>query len=120
PGPPPVRPPRGASRGHVAAVDHGLQRLASLFRRLARHRRQALDERPELVLAEEADDGVAVVVPEPGRLEVDRDREVAHDPGELATHEDLVDVLAELLAELRRADLVEPGEERVEVAKVPD
>ena len=39
---------------------------------LAGHRRQPLDQRPELVLAEEPDDRVAVVVAEPGGLEVER------------------------------------------------
>ena len=66
--------------------------------RLAGHRRQPLDQRPELVLAEEPDDRVAVVVAEPGRLEVDLDRQVADDPRQLAAHPDLVDVLAELVA----------------------
>jgi hypothetical protein len=60
---PAVGAPTGhACRGHVAALGHRPQPVGALLGRLAGHRRQALDQRPELVLAEQPDDGVAVVV----------------------------------------------------------
>ena len=95
---PAVRPAGDAGRRHVAALGHRSQAVGPLLGGLARHRRQALDERPELVLAEQPDDGVAVVVAEARRLEVELDRQVAHDRRQVAAHADLVDVLAQLVA----------------------
>ena len=89
--------------------------------RLAGHRRQPLDQRPELVLAEQPDDRVAVVVAEPGRLEVELDRQVAHDPRQLAAHRRSASRCSrELVAQLLRRDLVEPRVQRVEVAELAD
>ena len=119
-GAPAIRPADDPGRRHVAAVDHRLEAVRPLLGRLAGHRREALDQRPELVLAEQPDDRVAVVVAEPGRLEVDLDRQVADDSRQVATHEDLVDVLAELVTQLRGRDLVEPGEQRIQRAEVAD
>ena len=109
---------RRRARSRSATTDR--RRLRPLLGDLAGHRRQPLDERPELVLAEQPDDRVAVVVAEAGGLEVERDRQVADDRRELAAHEDLVAVLAELVAQLLRRDLVEPREQRVEVAELAD
>ena len=88
--------------------------------RLAGHRREPLDQRPELVLAEQPDDRVTIVVAEARGLEVDLDRQVAHDPRQLTPHQDLVDVLLQLLAELGRGDVVEAAEELVERSEVAD
>ena len=118
---PAVGPPTGdARRGHVAALDDRPELRRAFLGALAGHRRQALDERPELVLAEQADDGVAVVVAETGRLEIEVDGQVAHDGRQVVAHPDLVDVLAQLVAELGRGHLVESGEQRVEVAELAD
>ena len=57
---------------------------------LAGHARQALDERSELVLAEEAQHLVAVVVAQAGRLQVELDRHVRADGDQLAPAEDVV------------------------------
>ncbi len=62
----------------LAAVDRA-QGLDRLLGALAAERREPLDERPELVLAEEPDDRLAVVVAQAGRLEVQLDRQVADD-----------------------------------------
>ena len=109
-----------ARRGHVAAIHDRAETRRPLLGRLARDRRQPFDERPELVLAKQADDRVAVVVAQASGLEVDRDRQVAHDRREVLAHVDLVAVFAELVAELLRRHLVEAGEERVEVAELAD
>ena len=107
-------------RGHRPARGDLAEGLDLLDRRLARDRRQPLDERPELVLAEEADDRVAVVVAEAGGLEVELDGQVADDPRQRLALVDLVAVLAQLLAELVGLDLLDPGVERVEVAELGD
>ena len=117
PSPPAVRrraPPARSRSGRRT------QALGALLGALAGHRRQALDERPELVLAEQPHDRVAVVVAEAGRLQVDLDGQVADDRREVLAHADLVHVLAQLVAELGRRDLVEAGQERIEVAELAD
>ena len=106
--------------GHVAALRHRSQPLRPLLRGLAGHRRQPLDQRPELVLAEQAHDGVAVVVAETRGLEIDLDRQVADDRRQLAAHEHLLAVLAQLVAQLLGGDIVEALEERVERAELAD
>ena len=85
----------GDLRGRERAVGRlGPEREHGLVGALPAQRREALDQRPELVLAEQPDDGLAVVVAEPGGLEVELDRQVAHDPHELAALEDPVPGLA--------------------------
>ncbi len=111
---------RDACRRHVAALGDVAQALGPLLGRFAGDRRKPLDERAELVLAEQPDHGVAVVVAEPRGLEIDLDRQVAHDRREVLAHADLVDVLAQLLAQLLGRHLVEPGEQRVQVAELAD
>ena len=88
--------------------------------RLPGHRRQSLDQRPELVLAEEPDDGLAVVVAETGRLEVELDRQVAHDRRQVLAHEHRVAVLDELVAQLVGLHLVDPLVERLERPELAD
>ena len=66
------------------------ERLDGLLRTLAAQRRKPLDEGPELVLAEQADDPLAVVLAETGRLEVELDRQVAQDRHQLPALEDPV------------------------------
>ena len=71
----PTRRPGGAGdarRRHRTVGRDAAQSRGRVAGRLAGHRRQALDERAELVLAEEPDDRLAVVVAEPRRLEVER------------------------------------------------
>ena len=103
---PSVATPRSASAASPAA--------------LAGHRRQALDQRAELVLAEEPDDGLAVVVAEARRLEVELDRQVADDRRQVLAHEHRVAVLDELLAQLVGLDLVDPLVERLERPELAD
>ena len=119
-GPPALGPAGDAGRGHVSALDDRPEPVGALLGSLALHRWQALDQRPEFVFAEETDDRVAVVVAQAGARQVELDRQVADDPRELATHADLVDVLAQLVGELGRGHLVEPAEQRLEVAELAD
>ena len=120
PGPQPSGRPATRAAGTYPLVDDGAQALGPLLGGFAGHRREALDQRPELVLAEQPDDGVAVVVAQAGGLEVQLDRQVAHDARQLATHLDLVEVLAQLVAQLLGRDLVDPGEHRVQAAELAD
>ena len=83
-GPTPSRPAAPARRRAPPAPSRSVADARAAPRprrpaRLAGHRRQALDQRPELVLAEQPDDRLAVVVAEPRRLEVELDRQVADD-----------------------------------------
>ena len=120
----PRRPqPTAAPAGHAGGGDGAIGRdpaegLGRVAGRLAGHRGQALDQRPELVLAEESDHGVAVVVGQPRRLEVESDRQVAHDRRQLTALIDLVAMLAQLVAQLLRVDLVQPLVQRVEGAEL--
>ena len=70
------------------------QQLAGRRRVLAVDAGQPLHERPELVLAEQAEDLGAVVVAEARRLEVELDGRVPVDGHELAPQQDVVAVLA--------------------------
>ena len=117
---PPFRPTGHPGCRHVAALGDGPKGLCALFGGLAGHRRQALDQRPELVLAEQSHDGVTVVISEASRLEVDGDRQVADDRREFATHVDLLAMVAQLVAQLLGRHVVEPREQRVEVAEFAD
>ena len=67
---PPAAPCRPAPPPTVPPVDDLAQRLDLVDGALAGHRRQALDQRPELVLAEEADHRLAVVVRQSRGIEV--------------------------------------------------
>ncbi len=96
---------RNARRRH--APRHRSQRLGSGDGRLARERRQSIDQRAELKLAEEPDHFRPVVVGEAGRLQVERDRQIANDSTQLAAGEDLLARLHELVAELVGPDLVD-------------
>ena len=109
-----------ARRGHAAALDDRAEAVRPLGGGLAGHRGQPFDQRPELVLAEQADDRVAVVVAKPRGLEVDLDRQVADDRRQLAAHEHLVVVVAQLVAQLLGRHVVEALEERVERAELAD
>ena len=120
PGPQPSGRPATRAAGTYPLSTTRSQALGALLGRFAGHRRETLDQGPELVLAEQPDDGVAVVVAEPRRLEVQLDRQVADDARELAAHLDLVEVLAQLVAQLLRCDLVDPGEHLVEAAELAD
>src|SRR4051794_15999761 len=76
------------------------EQVARLQLLLAGHPRQPLDERSELVLAEKAQNLVAVVVAESRRLEVQLDRDVRANGDERPPAEDVVAVLLELDAQL--------------------
>ena len=90
PSPPAVPSPRRAPPAPSRSVATPRSALGRVAGRLAGHRRQALDQRAELVLAEQPDDGLAVVVAEPRRLEVELDRQVADDRREVLAHEHLI------------------------------
>jgi hypothetical protein len=111
----------GDARGRdVPALRYRPEPLDPLLGGLALHGRQTFDQRPELVLAEEPDDGVAVVVAQPRGRQVELDRQVADNRREVAPEEDLVAVLAELVAELRRRHLVEARQELVQRPELAD
>ena len=117
----PARGPAADLRGRDrAALTNLAQGRLGGFRRLPRQRRQAVDERPELVLAEEPDHGLAVVVVEPRGIEVELHRQGPHDPHELAAGEHAILRLEQRRAQLERHDLVQPIEHRVERAELPD
>ena len=116
-GPQPVgRPATWAARIGSSRVGRP-ERLDRLLGPLAAERRQPLDERPELVLAEQPDDLLAVVVAEPGGLEVELDRQVAHDRHQLAALEDPVARLGQGQPELLGRHLVDPLEDALEAAE---
>ena len=119
----PARRPGGtghARRGHGSIRGDAAQGLGGVARGLAGHRRQPLDQGAELVLAEETDDGLAVVVAEAGGLEVEVDRQVADDRREVLAHEHGIAVLDELVAQLVRLDLVDPLVQRLERPELAD
>ena len=119
----PARRPGGtgdARRRHGSVRGDAAQRLGGVARGLAGHRRQALDQRAELVLAEEPDDGLAVVVAEARGLEVELDRQVADDRREVLAHEHGLAMLDELVAQLVRLDLVDPLVQRLERPELAD
>ncbi len=117
--PGPRRPSARYPRRRDAAL-HRAERLGRVHRRLARERRQAIDERPELELAEETDHLGPVVVGEPGRLQVERDRQVADYSGQLAAGEYLLSRLHELLAQRLLLDLVETAVHLLQRAELAD
>ena len=80
--------------------------------------RQAVDERAELVLAEEADDLRAVIVTEAGTVEVQRDGRQAVDGHQLPPEQHVLAVLLELVAQLVRPDLVEARVETLQGGEV--
>ena len=107
-------------RGDRAAGRDLAQRLDLLDRALAGHRGQPLDQGPELVFAEEANDRLAVVVGEAGGLEIERHGQLSDDRRELAAAVHRLAVLLELVAELLGLDLVDVGVEVVEVDPLRD
>ena len=120
-----ARPPAARAAAHLGGRERAIGRrrpecLDRLVGPLAGQRREALDEGPELVLAEQPDDGVAVVVAEPGGIEVERHRQVADDPHELPRLEDPVASFQERRPQPLRGDLVEVFEEPGEVAELAD
>ena len=119
-GAPALGPAGDPCRRHVAALDDRPKRLRALLGGLAGHRWQPFDQCPELVLAEQTDDRVAIVVAEARGLEIDLDRKIADDPRQLTAHPDLVDVLPELVGELGRRDLIEAIEQGIEVPEIAD
>ena len=66
-----ARPQRRRNRGAAVGLAQQIARRALV---LTGHARQPLDQRAELVLAEEPQDLLPVVVAEPRRLEVELDR----------------------------------------------
>ncbi len=121
-----ARTPAGRPAAHLGGRERAVrgrrpERLDGLVGALAGQRRKALDEGPELVLAEQPDDRVAVVVAEPGGIEVERHRQVADDPHELPRFEDPVASFARAASRsLLGRHLVEMLEEAVEVAELAD
>ena len=86
--PPPPAAARSAADGRPATCTAGIGALRSASRNsspgaallLPGHARQALDERAELVLAEQPHDLVAVVVAQSRRFKVELDGHVAREP----------------------------------------
>ena len=83
---------------------------------LTRQQRQPLDQGPELVLAEQPDDRVAVVVAQASGIEIDGHRQVADDAHELTTLQDALARLGKPAAELLGLDLVDVLEHAFERA----
>jgi len=94
--------------------------LRCVHRRLAGKWRQPVDQRSELELAEEPDYLRTVVIGEPGRFQVELDRQVANDSGEFAAGEDLLPRLDELLAQLVGLDLGQPFVDPLDRAELAD
>ena len=111
---------RDPGRRHGTAGRHAPKGLGRVTGRLASHRRQAFDQRAELVLTKEPDDRLPVVIGQARRLQVELDRQVADDRGQTATHQDLLAMLGELVAQLVRLDLIESLVQCVQAAKFAD
>ena len=80
--------------------------------------RQSVDERAELVLAEEPHDLRAVVIVQSAAAQVQGDGCQAVDGHQLAPEQHVLAMFLELFAQLVRPDLVEPREEGLERAEV--
>ena len=107
---------RGAAAEQVEAELEpalGLGLRAVVARRRDARRRQPVNERPELELAEALGDGAAVVSAGARLLEAELDREVDDDAADLARHERRLAVLGEPIAQLA-LHLVEAVVESVE------
>ena len=97
-----------------------MERLGRVDRGLARQRRQPIDQSPELEFAEEPNNLGPVVVGEPSRLQVKRNRQVADDSRQFAAHEDLLAGLDQLFAELVRLHFVEPAIDALQRPELAD
>ncbi len=116
------RTPAGRPTGDLGGPDglarvSGPERLHGLVGTFAGQRGQPLDERAELVLAEQADHALPVVVAQPSGFAVELDRDVADDRHQLAGFEDAVLGLDEGRPELLARDLVDPLEQPLEAAE---
>ena len=78
--------------------------------------RQPVRQRAELQLAEQLDDRLAVVVADVAAVEVDLDRQIAHDRRQPLAAPGLVDPGGQRVPGPRRGDLVEVGDDRLDVA----
>ena len=107
--------PAGDGRGQ-----HGLFRLGIGATAVGSLARQSVDQGTELVLAEEPYDLRAVVVAQPGALEVQDDGRQAVDRHQLAPEQHVVPVEPELVAQLVRSDLVEPREDALQRLEVDE
>ena len=98
----------------------GAQGIGRVDGQFPGQRGQPVDQAAELELTEETDHLGPVVVGEPGCLQVQRDRQVPDDPGQLAALEYLLAGFDELFTQLVRLDLVEPPEDPFERTELPD
>ena len=111
---------RDARRGHGSVRGDTTECLGRVAGGLAGHRRKALDQRAELILAEQSDDRLAVVVAQTGGLQVELDRKVADDRRQVLAHQHRLAVLDEFVAQLVRLDLVDPLVQRLERPELAD
>ena len=109
------------ARAPTDALGRGEPGLADLAHRRDRvlgplpdERRQAVDQRPELVLPEQPDDLLAVVLPHPAAGRVQGHADVAHEPHQLTALEHGLAVLLERDPKLLRHDLLDVRVQRVE------
>ena len=116
PATPPSTRALGPDSGRRDARVRGSQRVRRVGRRFTAQCRQPIEQAPELILPEQADDLVAVVFTKPGSIEVELHREIADDRREFLAELDLVAELGQLVTELVGLDVVEPGVHRIEVA----
>jgi hypothetical protein len=105
----------GGDRRRTVGCSQQVTRCACFF---AGDAWQALDQRAELVLAEQAQDFVAVVVAQAGGLELEFDRHVGAHGDQRSPAEDVVLVLGELGTQLLRLDLIDVLIQVVQMAKL--
>jgi hypothetical protein len=106
----------GALGRREPGLAEGAHRRDGVLRPLPDERRQPVDQRPELELAEEPDDLLAVVLPHPPAGRVQRHVHIAHEPHQLPALEHGIAVLLERKSQLLRRDLVEMRIQDVERA----
>ncbi len=104
-------------RGTAVCLAQQLARRACFF---ASHAGQALDERSELELSEQAQDLVTVVVSKTGRLKVEVDGHIGAHRDQVTPAEDIVPVVLELEPQLLRLNVGDVVEDAVERGPVLD
>ena len=111
---PATRTPARALRGGKPGVLQAAHRQDGVLRALAGQGRQPVDQRAELVLAEDPDHGLAVVLPHPPALRVQDHVHVPDKAHQLAALEDGLAVVGQQRPELLGCHLVQVLVQRVE------
>ena len=101
-------------------VDSGRSTRGAVSAAIGAQLRQPGRQGAELQLAEQLDDRFAVVVADVAAVEIDLDRQIAHDRRQPLAASRLVDPGGQRVPGPRRGDLVEVGDDRLDVAVLGD